>query len=102
MCCNCKSKEGTRSGADLIKNYREQELTAPALLPQKRGLAKHWSLSTAARTLLEPSLAWRVSRCPPEWDLEKWALDCNKSYKDRLIQAGALIAAKLDRINETP
>lgn len=36
--------------------------------------------------------------CPPEWSEEWFNKMMNKSYKERLIIAGALIAAEIDRI----
>ena len=36
--------------------------------------------------------------CPHGWSQELWAKMCNKPYKDRLILAGALIAAEIDRL----
>ncbi len=35
----------------------------------------------------------------PDWDYEICKKMINKSYKDRLIIAGALIAAEIDRLN---
>ncbi|MDD5013698.1 MAG: hypothetical protein PHW73_01175 [Atribacterota bacterium] len=35
---------------------------------------------------------------PIKWDPEKWIHMSHKSYKDRLIIAGALIAAEIDRL----
>ena len=35
---------------------------------------------------------------PIEWDWKVWDYMINKSYKERLIIAGALIAAEIDRI----
>ena len=35
---------------------------------------------------------------PVNWDKDRWIKMCNKPYKERLIIAGALIAAGLDRI----
>lgn len=40
-----------------------------------------------------------MSLTPPTgWDKSIWAKMCSKSYKERLIMAGALIAAELDRL----
>lgn len=39
--------------------------------------------------------------CPLHWDENTWVKMFNKSYKERLIIAGALIAAELDRLNHT-
>lgn len=36
--------------------------------------------------------------CPEGWDWDIWRKMFNKSYKERLIIAGALIAAEIDRI----
>jgi len=37
---------------------------------------------------------------PDGWSQEIWEKMCNKSYKERLIIAGALIAAEIDRLND--
>lgn len=39
--------------------------------------------------------------CPKGWDKELWFKMITKSYFDRLIIAGALIAAEIDRIAQT-
>jgi len=36
---------------------------------------------------------------PVDWDLKIWQKMCDKPYQERLVIAGALIAAELDRIN---
>ena len=36
---------------------------------------------------------------PDGWDTINWAKMCNNSYRDRLIIAGALIAAEIDRLD---
>lgn len=40
--------------------------------------------------------------CPPGWDKNIWMKMIKKPYKDRLIIAGALIAAEIDRLNSAP
>lgn len=37
--------------------------------------------------------------CPAGWNIDLWRKMVDKPYKERLIIAGALIAAELDRIN---
>lgn len=37
--------------------------------------------------------------CPLNWDIEWWQRMCDKPLKERLIIAGALIAAEIDRVN---
>lgn len=39
-----------------------------------------------------------LKACPPDWSKELWGYMVNKSTKERLIIAGALIAAELDRM----
>ena len=41
-----------------------------------------------------------VDHIPYGWNMEIWVKIVNKSYEERLVIAGALIAAELDRINE--
>lgn len=36
---------------------------------------------------------------PNDWDVDTWQRMCRKGYKERLIIAGALIAAEIDRLN---
>lgn len=38
---------------------------------------------------------------PSNWDQSIWDKMCAKPYKERLIIAGALIAAEIDRLNAT-
>lgn len=35
---------------------------------------------------------------PEGWDIDYWSKLCKKSYRERLIIAGALIAAEIDRL----
>lgn len=37
--------------------------------------------------------------CPDGWDFSDWQKMCSKPYRERLIIAGSLIAAELDRLN---
>lgn len=54
-------------------------------------------LPVGAMLLIEGGIKIEMM-CPSEWDDDIWLKMCRKSYKDRLIIAGALIAAELDRI----
>lgn len=36
--------------------------------------------------------------CPSDWDVKVWRKMMHKPYKERLIIAGALIAAEIDRL----
>lgn len=56
-------------------------------------------LTRAARKLI--SVSTELVNYPPKgWNKEMWAKMCNKSYSERLIIAGALIAAEYDRVNK--
>ena len=39
----------------------------------------------------------RFEDCPIGWDKTWWRKTCEKSYRERLVIAGALIAAEIDR-----
>lgn len=39
-------------------------------------------------------------RCPPSWNKDKWEHMMMKPYEERLILAGAFLAAEYDRIKE--
>jgi len=57
-------------------------------------------LSFAARILIGgENLEYKINNCPPMWNRTIWKKMCEKSYKERLITAGALIAAEIDRIS---
>lgn len=60
-------------------------------------------LSFAAALLCCPNPEKFASRvndfaCPTGWDVKIWERMRTKNYKDRLIIAGALIAAEIDRL----
>ncbi len=52
-------------------------------------------LSQAAAALIEGDVTWM----PKGWDDDKCKKLMKKPYKERLVMAGALIAAELDRLN---
>lgn len=60
-------------------------------------------LAKGARKLLAnaPDLVdFQLIDFPPEgWDKVIWAKMCNKSYKERVVIAGALLAAEYDRLD---
>ncbi len=57
-------------------------------------------LPLAAMWLIEGGIDIR-QRTPSEWDEDIWLKMADKSYKERLIIAGALIAAEIDRLQNT-
>jgi hypothetical protein len=59
----------------------------------------NFQLGRGARKLL--AKAELLTEFPPEgWDKELWTKICHKTYLERLIIAGSLIAAEIDRINK--
>jgi hypothetical protein len=42
-----------------------------------------------------------LDHCPEGWDQQIWSKMVYKPYKERLIIAGALIAAEIDRLNNS-
>ena len=57
-------------------------------------------LSKAAAGLCVDDIGgyWSFKTLPEGWDQQIWDKMTNKSYKERLIIAGALIAAEIDRL----
>lgn len=55
-------------------------------------------LMDAALSLVEKeTLAERMKAKPERWDFHIWEKMCRKSKKDRLVIAGALLKAEIDR-----
>ena len=86
------------TGIDLISKERKEQLTK-----HHRSIIKdvqdncNGQLRSGARKLLIPNPS-NLEDYPPEgWDKRIWKKMCNKPYKQRLIIAGALIAAEIDR-----
>lgn len=73
-------KHNRRLESDVIHNDKEQ-------------------LRQAAMSLLVPEISKRILLCPGNWNKNQWFKMCSKSYEERLIISGALIAAEIDRIN---
>ena len=72
----------------LLNNERQLSIAASALLYESE-------IKDAI-----PALQSRYFFQPYGWDTKIWQKMCEKSYKDRLVIAGALIAAEIDRITK--
>lgn len=55
-------------------------------------------LAEAASQLADPYFHFNDHFVPNGWTQDLWDKMCNKFYEERLIIAGALIAAELDRL----
>ena len=91
-----------KTGIKLIVKERKEQINKhnfsiehDAEFNELRGNDGLYPLSTAARAVL----IGNDGEFPSSWnDLDLVQKMCDKSYKDRLIIAGALIAAELDRL----
>jgi len=54
-------------------------------------------LLEAATVLLRKDIFAPTSVCPRGWDMKYWHTLCAKPYSERLIIAGSLVAAEIDR-----
>lgn len=90
-----------KTGIELIAQERQEQIDKHGrTLSQDKEYNKDSQLQDAARGLIEEPRRARYRNIPPiGWDLSIWQKMWDKSYKERLIIAGALIAAEIDRIN---
>jgi hypothetical protein len=95
-----------KTGIELIAKERQEQIEKHRRTVVKDvQLNTHFQLSEAASVLCCES--WGCAElediiedhCPSGWDDILWAKMMNKSYEERLILAGALIAAEIDRLN---
>jgi hypothetical protein len=87
-----------KTGIKLISDERKEQLEK-----HNRSLQEDYEcndrnqLAVAATWLIEGGIDMQ-QRTPSEWDEDIWLKMVRKSYKERLIIAGALIAAEIDRL----
>jgi len=91
-----------KSGIELITEERQHQIDKHGFTAEHHALnSEKWynddQLIEAANTL---SMKEIVSCLVPiNWDIVWFEKLCQKPYKERLIIAGALISAELDRLN---
>lgn len=84
------------TGIELIARERLEQKTKHGKTLQKDcDENKDLQLSQAAGALIEGDISWM----PDSWNEAVCERMIGKSYQERLIIAGALIAAELDRLN---
>ncbi len=89
-----------KTGIELIAQERAEQIEKHGrTIKDDRVINAQHQLATAARRLCNPYLDAEDYSIPFRWESTLWEYMINKSYKDRLIIAGALIAAELDRLN---
>lgn len=89
------------TGTELIAQERKEQIEKHGISIQNDiFLNKDGQLLNAARKLLsDHELSIVILHNPPKgWNKAIWIRMCSKPYKQRLIIAGALIAAELDKI----
>lgn len=93
-----------KTGLELIAEERREQIEKHGrTVEQDVKLNNHYQLSEAAGLLTVTDFGADLAVspeecCPVEWDESIWVRMANKSYKERLIIAGALIAAEIDRL----
>jgi hypothetical protein len=90
-----------KTGIELIAQERQEQIEKHGRTLQHDSIHnKHHELRLGAIRIADvPSV--RFNNPPNGWDPVIWEKMCDKSYTDRLIIAGALIAAEIDRINHS-
>jgi hypothetical protein len=93
-----------KTGIELITDERKEQI-------EKHGRSVNADVATNDKYQLVDAATklavddtggyWPIEQCPIGWDQNIWDKMTKKNYKDRLVIAGALIAAEIDRINNT-
>ena len=90
------------TGIELIAKERQEQIDKHGRTIEIDVL-ENWDfqLSTAACALCYEAIEEIDMRNDPptNWDLELWQAMHDKPYNERLVIAGALIAAEIDRVN---
>lgn len=96
------------TGIELISKEREEHFSKHGrTVEQDKAQNTEFQLVDAASALIAPFpdgmeetfVSVHKDYPPVGWDKDIWENMLTKSYKDRLIISGALIAAELDRIS---
>jgi hypothetical protein len=93
-----------KSGIELIAQERKEQIEKHhRTLEKDVKINTNSELSFVAALFCAPNPrdfgANPIVNCPPKWDIRIFTKMINKPYKERLIIAGALIAAEIDRLN---
>ncbi|MFH0757356.1 MAG: hypothetical protein V2B15_08725 [Bacteroidota bacterium] len=93
-----------KTGIELIAKERQEQIEKHGrTLKYDREVNANDQLSIAAYVLMEAKdtetmMVTAHDTLPERWSLKMWQKMWDKPYKERLIIAGALIAAEIDRI----
>ena len=90
-----------KTGVELISDEREKQIVKHGFTGEHHFNHPEWynqdQLIQAANTLSAKEI--EICKLPLNWDFEWFRNLTKRSYHERLIIAGALIAAELDRLN---
>ena len=93
-----------KTGIELIATERAEQIDKHGrTLGKDLHYNKKFQLAIAASILSQPDIfnPDGFDKCPQGWDINIWQKMCSKGYHDRLIIAGALIAAEIDRLQNS-
>lgn len=95
-----------KTGIELIAEERQEQLSKHNYTVQQdviynSGIEKPLTKAAAALTIEYGNGLAAQTMKPTNWDEEYWNKMMEKPYKERLIIAGALIAAEIDRLQKT-
>ena len=93
-----------KTGIELIIVERNEQLTKHhRTIKQDVNYNTKCQLSVAAGILAQKNIPEQIKETliPKGWDSPQWDRMIDKPYKERLVIAGALIAAELDRLQAT-
>jgi len=103
------------TGIDLIAKERQEQIGKHGYTHELTQSNPQWyndhQLSKVAGILVHPESLYKSKMHPMElaidmylienWDRDKLIYMANKPFKERLVIAGALIAAEIDRLNNS-
>jgi len=88
-----------KTGIELIAAERQEQIEKHGYTVVKDvAFNNHYQIPSAVRKLTKRNPGIEEFDAPQYWDSLIWERMIDKTYKDRLIIAGALIAAEIDRI----
>ena len=92
-----------KTGIELIAQERQEQIEIHGIsVEEDVKVNEAGELRAAAFSLLGvPDSDALLKYNPWPWKKERWERICQKPYKERLVIAGALIAAEIDRIQVT-
>ncbi len=89
----------SKTGIELIADERREQIEKHGrTIASDKILNRRRQLRSAALKLISDEAIFMTA--PDGWDKKIWARMAKKNVRQRLIIAGALIAAELDRLND--